>query len=141
MVRALNRMTKAGMPERAYCLKISQLGSFARNLIYSTKPTAASGYADPLADRRAGHAVAERVDPSDNVVAWNDRDVGMGQFPIHHMPDRCGTPGKTFTRIRRGRAFCSGNSVQTSGCRQHSGPLHASGPPLSYLPMDDAAIC
>ncbi len=40
MVRALNRMTKAGMPEkRAYCLKIQPAtGSFARNLIYSTKP-------------------------------------------------------------------------------------------------------
>ena len=40
MVRALNRMTKAGMPrKRAYCLKIQPAtGSFARNLIYSTKP-------------------------------------------------------------------------------------------------------
>ncbi|SVM43021.1 Uncharacterised protein [Klebsiella pneumoniae] len=40
------------------------------------------GYADPLADREAGHAVAERVDPSDNVVAWNDRDVGMGHIEM-----------------------------------------------------------
>ncbi len=41
MVRALNRMTKAGMPEsvRIACLKIQPAtGSFARNLIYSTKP-------------------------------------------------------------------------------------------------------
>ncbi len=40
LVRALNKMTKAGMLESVYCLKIQPAtGSFARNLIYSTKPS------------------------------------------------------------------------------------------------------
>ncbi len=40
MVRALNKMTKAGMPESAHCLKTQPAtGTLAPNLIYSTTPT------------------------------------------------------------------------------------------------------
>jgi hypothetical protein len=34
MVRALNRMTKAGMPESAYCLKISQLQGRSHEILF-----------------------------------------------------------------------------------------------------------
>jgi hypothetical protein len=64
------------LPENPASYRVVRKKSYLFNKADGRQP----GYADPLADREAGHAVAERVDPSDNVVAWNDRDVGMGQL-------------------------------------------------------------
>ncbi len=130
--------------KRAYCLKIQPAtGSFARNLIYSTKPTAAN----QGMPTRSPIVRPDTPSPSASTrptMSWPGM-IGMwgwGSSPsttcrsVRHTPQ-----AKTFTRIRRERAFCLETRSRRAECRQHSGPLHASGPPLFILPIDDAAIC
>src|ERR687898_67773 len=54
-----------------------------------TKP----GDADTLADAKTCHALTDSLDPPDDLVAGDDRQLGVGKITIHHM--KVGTAHRT----------------------------------------------
>jgi hypothetical protein len=43
------------------------------------------GDANTLADAKACHALTESIDPPNDLVAGDDRQLGIGKITIHHM--------------------------------------------------------
>jgi hypothetical protein len=41
--------------------------------------------ANTLANAKACHAVAQRLDPPDDLVAGDDGQLGVGKITLHHM--------------------------------------------------------